>query len=192
MVSSMLPGMAVMSAVNHSAAGLSTASQYRADCCNSAELRPSQMKRSHAARACFWLLRHPSEALRAAGGCPSQCQSTIQNCGILPPLAQPRARTGTARSGRRQGVSRQRCCRREIPWSVSRKRTLSRPSCLECCCGSHRRQQSAGSCRCKVANRHRPSKPDRPKADEVGGSCSTGIECAKMQLSSTARKGAAQ
>ncbi len=30
----------------------------------------------------------------------------------------------------------------------------------------------------------------RPKADEVGGSCSTGIECAKVQLSSTAWKGA--
>jgi len=31
-----------------------------------------------------------------------------------------------------------------------------------------------------------------PKADEVGGSCSTGIECAKVQLSMTARKGATQ
>jgi len=30
------------------------------------------------------------------------------------------------------------------------------------------------------------------KADEVGGSCSTGIECAKVQLSMTARKGATQ
>jgi len=30
------------------------------------------------------------------------------------------------------------------------------------------------------------------KADEVGGSCSTGIERAKVQLSSTARKGATQ
>jgi len=29
-------------------------------------------------------------------------------------------------------------------------------------------------------------------ADEVGGSCSTGIECAKVQLSSTARIGATQ
>ena len=28
--------------------------------------------------------------------------------------------------------------------------------------------------------------------DEVGGSCSTGIECAKVQLSMTARKGATQ
>ncbi len=33
--------------------------------------------------------------------------------------------------------------------------------------------------------------PDR-KLDEVGGSCSTGIECAKVQLSTTARKGATQ
>ena len=33
---------------------------------------------------------------------------------------------------------------------------------------------------------------DFPEADEVGGSCSTGIECVKLQLSSTARKGAAQ
>lgn len=32
----------------------------------------------------------------------------------------------------------------------------------------------------------------RTKADEVGGSCSTGIECAKVQLSTTARKGATQ
>ena len=32
----------------------------------------------------------------------------------------------------------------------------------------------------------------RPKPDEVGGSCSTGIECAKVQLSMTARKGATQ
>ena len=32
----------------------------------------------------------------------------------------------------------------------------------------------------------------RPIADEVGGSCSTGIECAKVQLSSTARIGATQ
>ncbi|MEY8882341.1 hypothetical protein, partial [Donghicola sp. XS_ASV15] len=33
---------------------------------------------------------------------------------------------------------------------------------------------------------------DVTKADEVGGSCSTGIECAKVQLSMTARKGATQ
>ena len=32
----------------------------------------------------------------------------------------------------------------------------------------------------------------RPNADEVGGSCSTGIECAKVQLSKTAMKGATQ
>jgi hypothetical protein len=31
-----------------------------------------------------------------------------------------------------------------------------------------------------------------PLPDEVGGSCSTGIECAKVQLSRTARKGATQ
>ena len=40
-----------------------------------------------------------------------------------------------------------------------------------------------------------PDQPNwrfRPIADEVGGSCSTGIECAKVQLSMTARKGATQ
>jgi hypothetical protein len=31
-----------------------------------------------------------------------------------------------------------------------------------------------------------------PKPDEVDGSCSPGIKCATMQLSSTARKGATQ
>ena len=35
-------------------------------------------------------------------------------------------------------------------------------------------------------------RPVLVKADEVGGSCSTGIECAKVQLSTTARKGATQ
>jgi len=33
---------------------------------------------------------------------------------------------------------------------------------------------------------------ERPRLDEVDDSCSTGIECAKVQLSSTARKGATQ
>ncbi|WP_093164266.1 hypothetical protein [Aliiruegeria lutimaris] len=37
-----------------------------------------------------------------------------------------------------------------------------------------------------------PNERERHKADEVDGSCSTGIERAKVQLSSTARKGAIQ
>jgi hypothetical protein len=35
---------------------------------------------------------------------------------------------------------------------------------------------------CKVSGEQWHGKRARPLADEVGGSCSTGIECAKVQL----------
>ena len=54
------------------------------------------------------------------------------------------------------------------------------------------RQLCAESDICKVAGHGRFSGRDRPRPDEVDGSCSTGIKRAKVQLSSTAGKGATQ